>query len=38
MELVKIERYEDKIQKELFAKNKSKIAKYTDLFVGKKGF
>jgi acetyltransferase-like isoleucine patch superfamily enzyme len=36
--LVKIERYEDKIQKELFAKNKSKIAKYTDLFVGKKGF
>lgn len=36
--MVKIERYEDKIQKELFAKNKSKIAKYTDLFVGKKGF
>jgi len=36
--LIKIERYEDKIQKELFAKDKSKIAKYINLFIGKKGF
>jgi len=36
--LIKIERYEDKIQKELFARDKSKIAKYINLFVGKKGF
>ena len=36
--MIKIERYEDKIQKELFAKDKSKIAKYINLFVGKKGF
>jgi len=36
--LVKIERYEDKIQKEIFARDKSKIAKYINLFVGKKGF
>ena len=36
--MIKIERYEDKIQKELFARNKSKIAKYINLFVGKKGF
>jgi len=36
--LIKIEKYEDKIQKELFARNKSKIAKYINLFVGKKGF
>ena len=36
--MIKIERYEDKIQKELFARDKSKIAKYIDLFVGKKGF
>ena len=37
-ELIKIERYEDKIQKELFARDKSKVAKYINLFVGKKGF
>lgn len=36
--MIKIERYEDKIQKELFARDKSKIAKYINLFVGKKGF
>jgi len=36
--LIKIERYEDKIQKELFSRDKSKIAKYVNLFVGKKGF
>lgn len=36
--MIKIERYEDKIQKELFARNKSRIAKYVNLFVGKKGF
>lgn len=36
--MVKIERYEDKIQKELFNKKKSKVAKYVGLFVGKKGF
>lgn len=36
--MIKIERYEDKIQKELFAKDKSKIAKYINLFIGKKGF
>lgn len=40
-ELIKIERleerYEDKIQKKLFAKDQSKISKYMDLFVGKKG-
>jgi len=36
--LIKIERYEDKIQKELFARDKSKVAKYIDLFIGKKGF
>lgn len=36
--MVKIERYEDKIQKELFSSEKSKVAKYTDLFVGRKGF
>jgi len=35
--LIKIERYEDKIQKELFAKDKSKFTKYINLFVGKKG-
>ncbi len=36
--MIKIERYEDKIQKELFARDKSKIEKYTNLFVGRKGF
>jgi len=36
--LIVIERYEDRIQKELFSRKKSKIAKYVDLFVGKKGF
>ena len=36
--MIEIEKYEDKIQKELFARNKSKIAKYVNLFVGKKGF
>lgn len=36
--MIKIERYEDKIQKELFSKKKSKVAKYIDLFVGRKGF
>ena len=35
--MIKIERYEDKIQKELFAKDKSNITKYINLFVGKKG-
>lgn len=35
--MIKIERYEDKIQKHLFAKNQSTISKYIDLFVGKKG-
>lgn len=38
--MIKIERYdemyEDKIQKQLFAKNQSKISKYMDLFVGKR--
>jgi acetyltransferase-like isoleucine patch superfamily enzyme len=34
----KKERYEDKIQKALFDEKKSKVAKYIDLFVGKKGF
>jgi acetyltransferase-like isoleucine patch superfamily enzyme len=36
--LIEIEKYEDKIQKTLFAKDRSKISKYIDLFVGKKGF
>jgi len=36
--MVKIEKYEGKIQKELFSKKKSKIAKYIDLFVGRRGF
>ena len=35
--MIKIERYEDKIQKELFAKDKSKFTKYINLFIGKKG-
>ena len=35
--MIKIEKYEDKIQKELFAKDKSKITKYINLFVGKTG-
>ena len=41
-ELIKIERYdeiyEDKIQKALSDNNQSKIIKYMDLFVGKRGF
>ncbi len=36
--MIEIEKYEDKIQKTLFARDRSKIAKYIDLFVGKKGF
>lgn len=36
--MIKIEKYEDKIQKALFTGNRSKIAKYMDLFIGKKGF
>lgn len=36
--MIKIERYEDKIQKELFDKSKSRIQKYANLFVGRRGF
>ena len=36
--MIKIEKYEDKIQKALFNKKKSKISKYVDLFIGKNGF
>jgi len=40
--MIKIERrkeiYEDKIQKQLFNEKQSKISKYMDLFVGKRGF
>lgn len=35
--MIEIERYEDKIQKELFDNSKSKTEKYINLFVGKKG-
>lgn len=31
------EKYEDKIQKKLFSKDQSKVSKYVDLFIGKKG-
>lgn len=36
--MIRIERYEDKIQKEIFSDDRSKVAKYINLFVGKKGF
>lgn len=35
--MAKEDKYEDKIQKKLFSKRQSKISKYIDLFVGKKG-